>query len=58
MSLTQSRLLQAHNKVARTSGALAIALSTKKLKRMELHACVDDLKTAIDLIESVLNAQD
>jgi hypothetical protein len=55
MTLTQSRLTQAHHKVARSSGTLTIALATKKLKRAELHEVVSDLKDCIALIESILN---
>ncbi len=58
MTLTLSRLQQAHSKVARTSGTLAIAMSCKRLSRMDLHAAVDDLKGAIANIEDILNAKD
>lgn len=57
MSLTKSRLTQAHGKAARAVGHLALAVQQEKVGRMALRAAIDDLNSARALLESILNAQ-
>ncbi len=58
MSLTRSRLEQAHSGIGKAGGMIALAISRKKLSRMEVQNAIFQLRTSISMLESILSVED
>lgn len=55
---TLGKLQQAHSKVARVSGQLALGMATKRLKKSDLADMLAGLEQACGIIEGMLRAED